>query len=73
MGRFLFTKGDFDRAERFLSLVEIIDESGTEKQGVDSREDYARAQYMLGLAKVELSQNSENQVQCTQLINAWIC
>ena len=62
VGRFLFTKGDFDRAERFLNLVEIIDESGTDKQGVDSREDYARAQYMLGLAKVELSQNSENQV-----------
>jgi len=59
VGKFLFTKGEFDRARNFLSAVE--NPGGNKKSTLGSRADYARAQYMLGLILVEESQTSAKQ------------
>jgi hypothetical protein len=59
IGKFLFTKGEFDRARNFLSAVD--NPGGNEKSTLGSRADYARAQYMLGLILVEESQRSAKQ------------
>ncbi len=59
IGKFLFTKGEFDRARNFLSAVD--NPGGKLATTVQSRADYARAQYMLGLILVEESQRSAKQ------------
>lgn len=72
LGRFLFTKGELDRAEGFLSAVERDDvdgENAFEEGGVSSLEDYARAQYMIGLIAVENSQNASNKVPVLMVAN----
>ena len=60
IGKFLFTKGEFERARNFLSAVERQGGSKKDKES-GAAADFARAQYMLGLILVEESQRSAKQ------------